>query len=237
MATRVEISTVAATKAISDLRKQIKILTTSLRGLNNATNQLNKRLTAGTGTRKFSSAQKKASGNARLLSKELVRQKRAAATSEVQWKSLVQSLRLAGASKIQISDLTRSVTAFQSRMRSGTLTTNQFANAQIKLQRSFGTARRRLQLLNRGQKSASVSAGTLNDKLRNIGSSAIFAVGPLSGIGARINALGAIATRTNIKFAIFAAGLVAVGVGLFKLAKRMVTTGIEFRSIRSALVY
>lgn len=59
----------------------------------------------------------------------------------------------------------------------------------------------------------------LSNNLRNLGSSAVFAVGPLSGIGARINAFGAISSRTGIKVALLAIGITALIVLLVKSVK------------------
>lgn len=75
----------------------------------------------------------------------------------------------------------------------------------------------------------------LSNVMRDLESASVLAVGPLSGIGARIRSLGAIANRSAIHVALFfgamALGVVVIG----KLLKSMVKYGLEMDQIQSKL--
>ena len=83
---------------------------------------------------------------------------------------------------------------------------------------------------------ALVPTAKLGVGVRNLGSAAIFAVGPLSGVGARLVAFGAIAERTSVKVAAFAAGMAAAVVGIVKLISASLRASLAFQKINSALV-
>ncbi len=94
---------------------------------------------------------------------------------------------------------------------------------------------RQMTLVRRSQEAARKSGGQLGTTFRNLGSAAIFAVGPLSGFGARLVAFSAIAQRTSVKVAIMAAGFAAMAVVLFKTISAMARTTIEVNKIENAL--
>lgn len=85
------------------------------------------------------------------------------------------------------------------------------------------------------QKRLALTTSKMGKTMRNFGSAAIFAVGPLSGFGARLVAFQAIASRTSVKIAALAAGLAATVVALVKTAFAMGRTAIEVNKILNAL--
>ena len=66
-------------------------------------------------------------------------------------------------------------------------------------------------------------------------SASVLAVGPLSGVGARIRALGAITTRTTVKLAAFFGTMVAGAFVFYKVTQRAIMAGLEFERIAGAL--
>lgn len=70
----------------------------------------------------------------------------------------------------------------------------------------------------------------MTDTLRNMESAAVLAVGPLSGIGARIRSLGSIASRTSLSLVIMIGAAVAVGVAIAKMSAAAVNASKVFES-------
>ena len=131
---------------------------------------------------------------------------------------LHQRLRHAGGSRRQLDALTR---GFELLTRRVTAT-----NAVLpphEANKAFARFKHQLTSVNRTIKELGAAAagkvGGLSTSFRNLGSAAVFATGPLSGIGARINSFAAIAGRTNLALAALAALAAAAALGLFKLSQ------------------
>ena len=105
------------------------------------------------------------------------------------------------------------------------------------LRRKLRTLRGTTKTLGRVHVKATKEVKGLSGVMRSVGSAAIFAVGPLSGIGARVTAFGAIASRTNIKIAAITITIVAFGVAVFKLIKAMVGASVEINKINADIPY
>jgi len=166
---------------------------------------------------------------ARTTSVSMVRQKRAINSAREQLLNFQQAVRLAGASSTLIARTTRSFKALERTMKSGKLTAREFAEAQDRFRAALGRAKRALrdfkaqqEGVNKEIDQAETKVGRLTGIIKNLGSATIFAVGPLSGIGARLAAFGAIASRTSPKFALVAAGIAGVAVAAKKMADAMV---------------
>ena len=263
MATKLEISTVAAVKSVQTLRQQTAALTGVLKELTRTISTLQSKMKGGGGARELAASHKKAASDGRLLSKELLKQKNAAASSAIQFKSLAQALKLAGAENVRLSNLRRSVEALDKKLKAGRLTPRQYAAAINRWKASMATARRELIRLKDAEQKHTAAArlarvatrrltpairrlGTrstrsgqkvsgLSKRLKILGSSAIFAVGPLSGVGARIAAFGAITSKAGVRIALAAVGIAAFLVGVIKLAKAMLSVNVEMTKIMNAL--
>ncbi|KKK88955.1 hypothetical protein LCGC14_2737960, partial [marine sediment metagenome] len=136
-----------------------------------------------------------------------------------------------GAGPAQAENISRNTRAFQTfttTMTQSTLTTRQFTEAQDAFAAKLGRSRRALMDLNTAAKAEKV--GQLNTVLRNLESSAVLAVGPLSGIGARIRSLGAIAGRSTLLLVGLFAGVTAAIVGFSKLAASAVQASRVFEA-------
>lgn len=141
---------------------------------------------------------------------------------------LQQAQRKAGVPPVQIGRQTQAFRRLTGAMTSGTLTVRQFTQAQDAFAAATGRGSRALTKFNAAAKSR--EAGKLTNVLRNLESSAVLAVGPLSGIGARIRSLGAIAGRSNLAIVALAAGVTAAAVAFFKLAQGAIAAGRVFES-------
>ena len=95
--------------------------------------------------------------------------------------------------------------------------------------------RRELALFNREAKTGQTGLSKYSILLRDLESSAVLALGPLSGLGARIRSIGAIISRGPGNFSkIFlglAIGAVAATIALAKLGSAAVRAGSEFKSL------
>ncbi len=75
----------------------------------------------------------------------------------------------------------------------------------------------------------------LTSTLKDLGSASVLAVGPLSGIGARIGALGAITSRTNLVMAAFLGTIAGLTFGVVKLTTAILRNSLEFETVEARL--
>ncbi len=71
--------------------------------------------------------------------------------------------------------------------------------------------------------------------LRNMESAAVLAVGPLSGVGARIRSLGAVVDRSTLKLAAMVGGITLAAVAIAKLSKAAVNATRDLESLEARL--
>lgn len=112
---------------------------------------------------------------------------------------------------------------------------DKFRDSSIRLNRSLGGLKRELTELKKKGDGASGAAGKMTERLRNLGSASVLAVGPLSGFGARVAALGAIVGRTNLKMAIMFGGMAAGVFAVFKLTAAIIRNGMEVERLQARL--
>jgi len=90
-------------------------------------------------------------------------------------------------------------------------------------------------LSSKGIKDAATSATDLTASIRNLSSATVLAVGPLSGIGARLTALTAIAGRADLKMALLFATISGGVAILAKLAKEAIRVAKELDQVERLL--
>ncbi len=129
---------------------------------------------------------------------------------------LQQSQRRAGAPPGQIADTTNAFKRLTTEMTSGKLTTDQFTRAQDSFANKIDRSKRALIEMTSAAKGKNVDK--LSETMRNLESASVLAIGPLSGVGARIRSLGAIAGRSGLFLVGMFAGITAGIVVLSKLA-------------------
>lgn len=71
--------------------------------------------------------------------------------------------------------------------------------------------------------------------LRNLESAAVLAVGPLSGVGARVRSLGMLLEGTSAIGFGFVTAVVATGLALYKLSEQAIKVNMEFAAMRGRL--
>ncbi len=222
-----------------------------------ATAKLTTKQKAGAAAAKLASAAQVKSAAATL------KMKNAAFAAGEQFKSMAQKLKLAGASQDKINGLKNSLTALDKKLKIGKLTTSQYDKAMRLWKTTLGKSRRELIRLADAERKQTIAAkkatsaarrlapairrlgvrtrrterevSGLTRKLRNFGSSAVFAVGPLSGIGARVSAFGAITTRAGVGIALMAIAVASLIIGVVKLAGAMIRANVEMTRIENAL--
>ena len=155
----------------------------------------------------------------------LARQERAIKSALQQTLNLRQALKKAGAPPEELARTTNAFRRLTNTMTKGKVSVLQFTRAQDAFRASTGKTQRNLKKFNSSVQQGGKQALKFTDVMRNLESSAVLAVGPLSGVGARIRAIGAIAGRSNLKIIALFAGITALGVGFAKLAAGAVAAG------------
>ena len=191
---------------------------------------------------KAAAAAAKTAAAQRKAAASTIKMKNASARASEQFKNMTQSLQQVGAANVSLSNLRRSFSALDAKLKAGKLTPTQYANAMNRWKASMGTASREVKRLGANTrkmggdlKKAEGKTTGLSKKLRNLGSSAVFAVGPLSGVGARVTAFGAIASRTGIKVAALILLFTGLGVVIIKTITHMARVAIQVNRINNAL--
>ena len=128
-----------------------------------------------------------------------------------------------GADPRIIGRVTSEFIRFRKEMERGVVGTTRFQRAQDRLKASLGTTRRQLARTAAATNKANAAAMKgrkgftgLGHTLENLGSTAVLVAGPLSGIGSRLIAFGAIAKRGSLAAAGLFSGIAGAGVIIFK---------------------
>ena len=152
-----------------------------------------------------------------------VRQARAVNTSALQFKQLRAQMTRLGAGPATIGKVTSEFIRFRKEMERGVVGTTRFQKAQDRLKATLGTTRR--QLASTAAAANKVNAAAmkggkgitgLGHTLENLGSTAVLVAGPLSGVGSRLIAFGAIAKRGSLLAAGFFSAIAGGSVIAFK---------------------
>jgi len=182
-------------------------------------------------------ANRRTAASASDVEKALIRQERAAVRAREQGRNLANALRSVEGEERKVAQITRvtsrAVDQFTEEMNQGVLSTRQFSNAQNRLTTRLGASRRAIRRLETQE--ATRGMRSLNEITRDLSSSAVLAVGPLSGIGARIVALGAIANRSALAVAGLFGALSAGIVGLVQVVNAGARAQSEIGRLRGVL--
>ena len=115
------------------------------------------------------------------------------------------------------------------------LTTKEAQKAQAAFNATVGKSTRGFRAIKDGGNEAATGVSNMTLRMRNMTSAATLAVGPLSGIGARITAFAAIAQRSSLLIAGMIAGVTGLGLSIVLLAKGAITTGKILEDVRVRL--
>ncbi|MEE8599297.1 MAG: tape measure protein, partial [Dehalococcoidales bacterium] len=151
--------------------------------------------------------------------------------------NLQRELRKAGAVPGQIGDVTKAFRRLTKELTSGKITIVQFNRSVDAFNARLGRSKRSLSDLRRGLQDAKTGTSRFGFLLRDLESSAVLALGPLSGVGARVRSLGAIFGRSTFKLALLIAGIAgaiiamgALGAGAVKAGERMKSLQFRFEA-------
>ena len=181
-------------------------------------------------------AAKKTGEGARRAEADLRRQEKAALAALQQTLKFNESIRKAGAPERFLADTTKSMNDFIKSMTRGRLSALEFQRAQEKLQADMGRTSRAFEQFKSSSEPAHDNVQKFTVAIRNLQSSVVLALGPLSGIGARIAALSSITNRSNLQMAAFAAGMAAGGVALSTLGQAAVRTAIQMDQLEARFI-
>lgn len=230
-----------ARQRLETLRTQIKSSSTGsvdqLGRLQRSFNAMEKRMKSGAmSSTEFTKAQdrfKRVSGNVATELKtsekahkanvaQLQRQQQATASARQRTSQLVSQLRQMGASREQVRSLAGSFRNYEKRMKSGAMSTQQFQQTQAQFNKRLGVFRSRLGQLKiqRATRQTSFWRNSVQDLTKSVQ----VALGPLSGVAARITAMSAL-FQTNT--AIIAA-LVGVLTGFVVALGAAISAGLKF---------
>ena len=156
----------------------------------------------------------------RSMNSAAIKQAKAVNSAALQYKQLRAQLEKSGAAPQVIGKVTTEFIRFRKEMERGIVGSNRFQKSQDRLRSVMGTTRRALarQTAELKKNQSVVEKGGrsvtgLGKTLENLGSTAVLVLGPLSGIGSRLIAFGAIAKRGNIRLAL----MFSTFAGLFTL--------------------
>lgn len=156
------------------------------------------------------------------------RQRNALASVGDQYRNLRQQLQRTNANGREINTLDRAFQRYQQTLKRGALSTEEFNSTQRKFRTVLGTVRR-----NAKESTGELSAFQRN--MRELTSASVLAVGPLSQIGARVQALGSIASRTTILMTALVGAAVGVTVAIGALGYGTVATMREYERFQAIL--
>ena len=152
----------------------------------------------------------------RKIQSAAVRQAKAVNTSALQFKQLRAQMTKLGANPRIIGRVTSEFIRFRKEMERGIVGTTRFQRAQDRLKSGLATTKRQLAATNVAAKKGGKSMTGLGHTLENLGSTAVLVTGPLSGVGSRLIAFGAIAKRGSLLAAAFFSSIAGAGVLIFK---------------------
>lgn len=246
---QVEISTVNSQREFRKLKDEVKILMVHMQSLNREFNR-QVALASKLGdmlSGKLTPAQRRVAAIAKSHDSIMIRQARSTNAAREKLLNFTQALKLSSATAQQqgfiLNNVQKSFAAYEKRMSSGALKAGQFQAAQDRLNRTFGNAKRSLSSINAVQKShgtgaqaASVATSHWSNELRNLGSSAVFALGPLSGVGARVAAFGAVASRSGAIVAVLAIAVAGLAVAATKLLTAAIKAGDALKKFSNTML-
>ncbi len=134
-----------------------------------------------------------------------------------------------------VRGLTRANKAYSAELRKVGQTAEGAARAHRIFNKVIARTNRRFTNIKAGGTSASEGVSQFTIRMRNLTSAATLAVGPLSGIGARVTSFAAIAQRSSLSLAALIAGVTGAGFAFFKLIQLAVRVGKILEDVRIRL--
>ena len=235
---------------LDKLARQMKIVKTSNKGAEISFSDLADKMESITGTTKAQVTQMKAFGITRKLQETSAKktadaERQLAAESKIatriadqqrivlaklseQLKDLEQRLRqVSTAIKTPgrgglIGDVSAQIRAISAASTQTPLSSTDLNRTQLDVVETLGKGNRAIQDWTKNLIGANKSTGAFGVLLQNLETNAVLALGPLSGIGARIRAIGVLARRGNVALILFSLGIAAAAAAAVAFVAAMI---------------
>ncbi len=142
-----------------------------------------------------------------------------------------KQMQKSGKSKKEINAVNQILTKLTSQLGRAKVSQTQMNRAVQDFADKMGKAKRDLSKFNDTTSKGKVGLGKYTFLIRDLESSAVLALGPLSGLGARIRSLSAIFGRSGLALAALIAGIAVAVIAFGKLAVEMVKAGSAMQSL------
>ncbi|KKN90084.1 hypothetical protein LCGC14_0231970 [marine sediment metagenome] len=176
---------------------------------------------------------------------QLLRQEKAVASAREQFLNMTASIKRAGQTDPSaLGRISRSFKALEARMRSGAMSSRQFAEAQMKFRATLGRSRRSLADFRATQMGATAATvkgrgalGAFSSRFDEFGRAVRVIEGPLGGIAARFQTFGAAIKTVNLKMLAFIGIIAGMILGFVKLFPAIIRAHLELDKIRRTLKF
>lgn len=179
-------------------------------------------------------AQAQAKGSQQLAA-AMGRQETAIKRAFQQTLNLQRQMRESGAPAEQIARVSNAFRRLTTEMTSGKLSAVEYNRAMDSFTAKMGRAKRGLGDFNKTTKEGQTGIKKYAVLLRDLESSAVLALGPLSGLGARVRSLGAIFGRSSIRVALIVTAIAGAVIAIGTLGAAAVRAGSALKSIELRL--
>ena len=140
--------------------------------------------------------------------------------------NLNKTMKKAGAAPARFAETSNALSRLNATLTKSKTSSLQARNANVKFNESL--RKTRAAVSNIGLDKGTNKTKKYSEAMKNLESASVLAIGPLSGLGARVRSLSAIFTRGGIQMALFVGVLTALSFGLFSIIKSSIKSGIEF---------
>ncbi len=197
--------------------------------LRTATFRFDKTMTGAKGkVKEMAAAHAAANAQQKINQQGLIAQKAALVKVKQQYLGLLKALQGTKGAEKNVQILTNSFRKFEAAMKGPVLAADKFKIAANKMASTMAVVKR-------GGIGGSKGVKTLNDRMVDLSKSVQVALGPLSGVAARLTAMTALANRNNIAIAGLIGGIVALGVAMAKAVRVGAEYEKELLSIEAVL--
>ena len=136
-----------------------------------------------------------------------------------------------GASNEQLNKVTQAVRTLNTQMTRTDIKFKDSARAVQQFENRMNALRRQLNTLRASSSETSKATDKFSVIMRDLESSAVLALGPLSGLGARIRSIGAIFSRSSVQLALWVTGIAGAVIAIAGLTKVALTAGSTMQSM------
>ncbi len=142
----------------------------------------------------------------------------------------------AAASAKAVRQASTAFAGLTNQMTKGRASALTFDRAMGRFNATLGRSQRELRTFTTAQRKAATETQFFGVSIRDFASASVIALGPLSGLGAQIQAVASIAARTSFVVAGFIATVTLAGVAIAKIGSASVETALEMDKINARMI-